>query len=169
MEAVKTVSGPGEGNKPPLPWSLQGLVAARKTSILRFCDRDGLPGTLRGGTRLTLLLASQLLWPSSRVLEYWPVPCRTPCSLMAVAMSQPPCPSLIPPSDPLLTLLPDSHSQPCLTSHMRLLAPSCFVIILASLQPYFHKTLPSGRVPQTALVKCDTGPPLRSFTSARIA
>lgn len=132
------VSGPGEGNKPLRPWSLQGLVAARKTSILRFCDRDGLPGTLRGGTRLTLLLASQLLSPSSWVLEYWPVPCRTPCSLMAVAMSQPPGPSLIPPSDPLLTLLPDSHSQPCLTSHMRLLAPSCFVIFLASLQPYFH-------------------------------
>lgn len=68
--------GPEGGNKPPLPWSLQGLAAARKTSSLRFFDQDGLPGTLREGARLTFSpengsLCTDLSHASSHVLS-WP-------------------------------------------------------------------------------------------------
>lgn len=133
---MKTGSGPGEGNKPSLPLSTQGLVAVKKTSILRFCDQDGfLPSGGGGGVApLILLRASQLLRPSCGVLEHWPVPCHVPRSFVALVMDHTLCSFLIPHSK-FLTLLPDSYSQPCLTSHMRLLAPSFFVIILAFLQP----------------------------------
>lgn len=63
-------SVPGEGNQLPFPAPPQGLVSSEEDySILRFCDQNGVPGTLRGGgSHLILLLASQLLQPSCRVL-----------------------------------------------------------------------------------------------------
>lgn len=53
-------SVPGEGNQLPFPAPPQGLVSSEEDySILRFCDQNGVPGTLRGGgSHLILLLAS---------------------------------------------------------------------------------------------------------------
>lgn len=43
-------SVPGEGNQLPFPAPPQGLVSSEEDySILRFCDQNGVPSTLREG------------------------------------------------------------------------------------------------------------------------
>lgn len=124
--------------------------------------------TLREGPHLILLLALQLLWPSCRVLELWPVPHHIPGSLMVLVMNHTPYSSLIPHPNLLLTI-PVSYlaarlplpALPYLPHET--LAPSFFVNNLGFPSDVIS-ALPSAQLPQT-----DARPPPPSTTPARIA